>query len=59
MGRADGGGVIGTLSQVEKDWFPESSAWSDFGGGYGWVPAALPIAAPLWLHRIHEKKATV
>lgn len=51
--------MIGTLSQVEKDWFPESSAWSDFGGGYGWVPAALPIAAPLWLHRIHEKKATV
>lgn len=47
--------VIGTLSLVKKDWFPDASVWSDYGGGYGWVPAALPIAALLWLHRTHEK----
>ncbi len=46
--------VIGTLSLIEKDWFPDASVWSDYGGGYGWVPAALPIAALLWLHRTHE-----
>jgi RsiW-degrading membrane proteinase PrsW (M82 family) len=49
--------VIGTLSLVKKDWFPDASVWSDYGGGYGWVPAALPIAALLWLHRTHEKEA--
>lgn len=48
--------VIGTLSLVKKDWFPDASVWSDYGGGYGWVPAALPIAALLWLHRTHEKE---
>jgi RsiW-degrading membrane proteinase PrsW (M82 family) len=46
--------VIGTLSLVKRSWFPDASVWSDYGGGYGWVPAALPIAALLWLHRTHE-----
>jgi hypothetical protein len=43
--------VIGTLSLVERDWFPDASVWSDYGGGYGWVPAILPIAGLIWLHR--------
>ena len=45
------GGVVtvGTLSLVEKDWFPEPSVWSDFGIGYGFVPAVLPVAGLLWL----------
>lgn len=47
--------VVGTLSLVKKDWFPDASVWSDYGGGYGWVPAVLPIAALFWLHRTHEK----
>jgi hypothetical protein len=47
--------VIGTLSLVEKSWFPDASVWSDYGGGYGWVPAALPVLALLWLHRTHER----
>jgi hypothetical protein len=42
--------VIGTLSLVERDWFPDASVWSDYGSGYGWVPAILPIAGLLWLH---------
>jgi hypothetical protein len=46
--------VIGTLSLVRRSWFPDASVWSDYGGGYGWVPAALPILALLWLHRTHE-----
>lgn len=47
--------VIGTLSLVERSWFPDASVWSDYGSGYGWVPAVLPIAALLWLHRTHER----
>lgn len=43
--------VIGTLSLVKRDWFPDASVWSDYGAGYGWVPAVLPIAGLLWLHR--------
>lgn len=43
--------VIGTLSLVERDWFPDASVWSDYGSGYGWVPAILPVAGLIWLHR--------
>lgn len=43
--------VIGTLSLVVRDWFPDDSVWSDYGKGYGWVPAALPILGLIWLHR--------
>jgi hypothetical protein len=42
--------VIGTLSLVKRSWFPDASVWSDYGAGYGWVPAALPVLALLWLH---------
>lgn len=41
--------VIGTLSLVEPGWFPDASVWSDYGRGYGWVPAILPIAGLIWL----------
>ena len=43
--------VIGTLSLVVRSWFPDDSVWSDYGKGYGWVPAALPILGLLWVHR--------
>nr|WP_220481889.1 hypothetical protein [Nocardioides ginsengisegetis] len=47
------GGVltVGTLSLVQRDWFPDASVWSDYGIGYGFVPAVLPIAGLLWLRR--------
>jgi hypothetical protein len=47
------GGVltVGTLSLVVPDWFPDASVWSDYGIGYGFVPAVLPIAGLLWLRR--------
>lgn len=41
--------VVGTLSLVRGDWFPDASVWSHYGSGYGWVPAVLPIAGLLWL----------
>lgn len=43
--------VVGTLSLTVRSWFPDASVWSDYGGGYGWVPAALPILGLVWLHR--------
>ena len=43
--------AVGTLSLVRQDWFPDASVWSDFGIGYGFVPAVLPVAGLLWLRR--------
>jgi uncharacterized membrane protein YhdT len=43
--------LVGTLSLVERDWFPDATVWSDYGRGYGWVPAILPVAGLVWLHR--------
>lgn len=47
------GGVVavGTLSLAVRDWFPDASVWSDYGIGYGFVPAVLPVAGLLWLRR--------
>jgi hypothetical protein len=42
--------VVGTLSLVVTGWFPDASVWSDFGIGYGFVPAVLPVAGLYWLH---------
>ena len=41
--------VVGTLSLVRRDLFPDASVWSDYGNGYGFVPVALPVAGLLWL----------
>jgi hypothetical protein len=43
--------LVGTLSLVKRDWFPDASVWSDYGIGYGFVPAVLPVAGLLWLRR--------
>ena len=43
--------AVGTLSLVRQDWFPDASVWSDYGIGYGFVPAVLPVAGLLWLRR--------
>ena len=43
--------IVGTLSLVRADWFPDASVWSHYGSGYGWVPAVLPIAGLVWLYR--------
>jgi hypothetical protein len=53
------GGVltVGTLSLVERGWFPDASVWSDYGIGYGFVPAVLPVLGLLWLRR--QKVASV
>jgi amino acid transporter len=41
--------VVGTLSLVAPDLFPDATVWSDFGQGYGYVPAVLPLLGLWWL----------
>jgi integral membrane protein len=41
--------TVGTLSLLVRDWFPDSSVWSDYGIDYGFVPIVLPVAGLLWL----------
>lgn len=43
--------TVGTLSLVREDWFPDQSVWSDYGIGYGFVPAVLPVLGLWWLSR--------
>ena len=41
--------AVGTVSVLRSDWFPDATVWSDYGIGYGFVPAILPVAGLLWL----------
>ena len=43
--------VVGTLSLVNPGVFGESTVWSGFGQGYGYVPLVLPFAGLWWLLR--------
>jgi hypothetical protein len=41
--------VVGTVSLVAP--FPDTTAWSEYGMAYGFVPAVLPVLALVWLAR--------
>jgi amino acid transporter len=41
--------AVGTLSLVAADAFPDATVWSDYGQGYGYVPAVLPLLGLWWL----------
>lgn len=41
--------VIGTLSLVRPDLFPEATVWSHFGMGYLFIPLVLPFLGLWWL----------
>ena len=43
--------VVGTLSLLDSDLFPDETVWSGYGSGYGFVPLVLPILGLLWLRR--------
>ncbi len=49
--------VVGTLSLVDTDLFPDQTVWSDFGIGYGFVPLVLPVVGLLWLSRHRPAEA--
>lgn len=44
--------LVGTLSLVRQDWFPDQTVWSGFGIGYGFVPLVLPFVGLWWLLRV-------
>lgn len=50
---------VGLLSVLRPDLFPRTSVWSGFGSGYGYVPAALPVLALVWLHRARAPEPAV
>lgn len=47
--------LVGTLSLVRRDLFPDASVWSDYGIGYGFVPLLLPVAGLVWLRRLRTR----
>jgi hypothetical protein len=44
--------VVGTVSVLVD--FPDATVWSDYGGGYGFVPLVLPVFALWWLWRTRQ-----
>ena len=43
--------VVGTLSVLRPDLFPDQTVWSDYGIGYLFVPLVLPFVGLWWLVR--------
>ena len=43
--------VVGALSVLVPELFPDDTVWSGFGSGYGYVPAVLPLLGLAWLRR--------
>jgi hypothetical protein len=41
--------VVGTISFVVPEVFPDATVWSHFGQGYGFVPVVLPILGLWWI----------
>ena len=39
--------VVGTLTVVVDDLFPDQTVWSTYGSGYGFIPLVLPVLG-LW-----------
>ncbi|MDN4162141.1 hypothetical protein [Nocardioides abyssi] len=50
--------VVGTLSYVATDLFPDRTVWSHFGQGYGFLPLVLPVAGLAWLRRTAPGRAS-
>ncbi len=43
--------VVGTLSVLAPQDFPDATVWSVYGQGYGYVPLVLPFLGLAWLWR--------
>lgn len=49
--------VVGTLSVLDRSAFPDSTVWSVYGQGYGFVPLVLPVLGLLWLRHLADLAA--
>jgi cytochrome bd-type quinol oxidase subunit 2 len=47
--------VVGTISLVQPDDFPDATVWSGYGEGYGFVPLVLPVLGLLWLRHTRAR----
>jgi hypothetical protein len=45
--------LVGTLTVVVDDLFPDQTVWSSYGAGYGFIPLVLPV---LGLWRLHATR---
>lgn len=43
--------VVGTLSRLLPEAFPDETVWSSYGAGYGFIPLVLPVLGLLRLRR--------
>ena len=41
--------VVGTLTVLDRDLFPDQTVWSGYGAGYGFIPLVLPVLGLLRL----------
>jgi hypothetical protein len=44
---------VGTLSLLDPRAFPDATVWSDYGRGYLFIPAVLPLVGLWWLRTTH------
>lgn len=51
--------AVGTASLVDSAAFPDATVWSDFGQGYGYVPAVLPLLGLWWLRSTASPRGEV
>ncbi len=49
--------AVGTASVLASSAFPDSTVWSVYGNGYGYVPVLLPILGLLWLRHTARQPA--
>ena len=47
--------VVGTLSLVVRDAFPDETVWSTYGIGYGFIPLVLPVLGLLRLRATRDR----
>ena len=40
--------VVGLTSLLLPQDYPDSTVWSDFGAGYGFIPLVLPLVGLWW-----------
>jgi len=49
--------VVGTLSLADAQAFPDSTVWSGYGSGYGYVPLVLPVLGLVYLRRESRRRS--
>ena len=49
--------TVGTLSVAVTDAFGQTTVWSGFGQGYGYIPLVLPFVGLWWLWHTRPTKA--